>query len=319
MKRMNPVENPPGLVGWTLGLERLTTLDRPVQALEPAVQALFGGGAKGSVLRGEWLGHAVHPVLTDVVLGTWTSATLLDLVGGAESAPSARKLIGIGLLAAGPTAWTGWAEWSVTGPREKRVGLVVDEWGTWYDSEPGKGALYQQSSLRDALVAGINLNVFNQHAERVRMAASAQTINVLQAMILTDQGKMLLTPTYHVFDMYQVHHDATSIPVEVQAPRYGTGADSLPSVHVSASRDRAGVLHVSVVNLDPLHGADVTLSLQGYTAKAFTGRVLTGPAINAKNDFDGASVEPKSLSGELTAAGAKVSVPSKSVVVLTLQ
>jgi hypothetical protein len=124
MKRMNPVENPPGIVGWTLGLESMTTLDRPVQALEPAVQALFGGGAKGSVLRGEWLGHAVHPVLTDVVLGTWTSATLLDLVGGAESAPSARKLIGIGLLAAGPTAWTGWAEWSVTGPREKRVGLV---------------------------------------------------------------------------------------------------------------------------------------------------------------------------------------------------
>ena len=118
---MDAVENPPGIVGWTLGLEGMTTLDRPVQALEPAVRALFGGGAKGSFLRGEWLGHAVHPVLTDVVLGTWTSATLLDLVGGAESAPSARKLIGIGLLAAGPTAWTGWAEWSVTGPRAKRV------------------------------------------------------------------------------------------------------------------------------------------------------------------------------------------------------
>ncbi|HWO10379.1 MAG TPA: alpha-L-arabinofuranosidase C-terminal domain-containing protein [Polyangiaceae bacterium] len=202
---------------------------------------------------------------------------------------------------------------------EKRVALIVDEWGTWYDEEPGKGALYQQSSLRDALVAALNLNLFNQHAERVRMAASAQTINVLQAMILTDQGKMLLTPTYHVFDLYQVHHDATSIPVEARAPRYGTGADSLPSVHASASRDRAGVLHVSIVNLDPARRADVTLNLKGHTAKAVTGRVLTGAAINSKNDFDSTSVEPKALRGELTADGVKVSLPSKSVVMLTLQ
>ena len=121
---MNTVEHPTHLVGWTLGLERMTALDRPVQAVEPVVQALFGSGARGSVLRGEWLGHAVHPVLTDVVLGTWTSATVLDLVGGAESASSAQKLIGTGLLAAGPTAWTGWAEWSAASPRDKRVGLV---------------------------------------------------------------------------------------------------------------------------------------------------------------------------------------------------
>ena len=121
---MNTVEHPPHLVGWTLGLERMTALDRPVQAVEPVVQALFGSGARGSVLRGEWLGHAVHPLLTDVVLGTWTSATVLDLVGGAESASSAQKLIGTGLLAAGPTAWTGWAEWSAASPRDKRVGLV---------------------------------------------------------------------------------------------------------------------------------------------------------------------------------------------------
>jgi alpha-L-arabinofuranosidase len=202
---------------------------------------------------------------------------------------------------------------------EKRVGIVVDEWGTWYESEPGKGALYQQSSLRDALVAALNLNMFNQHADRVRMAASAQAINVLQAMILTDRDKMVLTPTYHVFEMYRVHQDATLVPLEVQAPRYGTGSDSLPSIHASGSRDRAGVLHVSLVNLDPARNAELTLGLKGQVAKTVTGRVLTGPAINAVNDFAGSAVEPKALAAELVAGSVKVNVPSKSVVVLTVE
>ena len=114
----------PRIVRWTLQLEGATALDGPVKALEPVVERLFGGGARGSVLRGEWLGHAIHPLLTDVVLGTWTSASVLDLIGGADSSSSAQKLIGTGLLAAAPTAWTGWAEWSATGPRDKRVGLV---------------------------------------------------------------------------------------------------------------------------------------------------------------------------------------------------
>jgi len=111
-------------VRWTLALEDAAALDRPVKALEPWIENIFGTGARGSVLRGEWLGHAVHPLLTDVVLGTWTSATVLDLIGGAESASSAQRLIGTGLLAVGPTAWSGWAEWSAAGPRDKRVGLV---------------------------------------------------------------------------------------------------------------------------------------------------------------------------------------------------
>jgi hypothetical protein len=121
---MNLSERSPRVVGWTLRLENVTALDGPVHALEPLVQAWFGSGTKGSVLRGEWLGHTVHPVLTDVALGTWTSASLLDLFGGADAAGPAQRLIGAGLLAAGPTAWTGWAEWSTTGPRDKRVGLV---------------------------------------------------------------------------------------------------------------------------------------------------------------------------------------------------
>jgi len=121
---MNPTDKPPKLVRWTLRLEDATALDIPVHALEPSVRALFGTGTRASVLRGDWLGHAVHPLLTDVVIGTWTSATLLDLFGGRDSSAAAQRLIGTGLLAAGPTAWTGWAEWSAAGSRDKRVGLV---------------------------------------------------------------------------------------------------------------------------------------------------------------------------------------------------
>ena len=121
---MNPIERPPRIVRWTLRLEEASALDRPVHALEPTIRNVFGTGTRASALRGEWLGHAVHPILTDVALGTWTSASLLDLFGGRGSAASAQRLTGIGLLAVGPTAWTGWAEWSEAGPRDKRVGLV---------------------------------------------------------------------------------------------------------------------------------------------------------------------------------------------------
>lgn len=121
---MSSIDRPPALVRWTLWLEDATALDRPVQALERPVRSAFGTGARGSVLRGEWLGHAVHPILTDLVTGAWTSATVLDFFGGRDSSAAAQRLVGTGLLAVGPTAWTGWAEWSEAGSREKRVGLV---------------------------------------------------------------------------------------------------------------------------------------------------------------------------------------------------
>lgn len=112
------------LVQWTRNLEETAALDSAVRTLEPLVDAAFATGRRGEVLRGDWLGHAVHPVLTDVVLGTWASATILDLVGGQDSRPAAQRLLGVGLLAVGPTAWTGWAEWASAGDREKRVGVV---------------------------------------------------------------------------------------------------------------------------------------------------------------------------------------------------
>ncbi|MFC6706884.1 DUF2231 domain-containing protein [Flexivirga alba] len=121
---MNAPEKAPLLVRWMLQLEQSKALDTPVRAFEPKVRSIFGSGARGSVLRGDWLGHSLHPVLTDIALGTWTSASLLDLTGGPQSSAAAQRLVGAGLLAAGPTAWTGWAEWSAAAPNAKRVGLV---------------------------------------------------------------------------------------------------------------------------------------------------------------------------------------------------
>jgi alpha-L-arabinofuranosidase len=206
---------------------------------------------------------------------------------------------------------------------QKRIGLMVDEWGTWYDPEPGmrQSGLYQQNSLRDAIVAGINLNIFHQHAERVQMANLAQVVNVLQAVILTEGGKMLLTPTYHVMEMYKVHQDATLIPIELVAPEYKLRTAAVPSLHASASRDKAGKLHLSIVNLDPNRAAQVSMKVAGAAAKKITGRVLTAPAINTVNTFDRPhAVKPTPFTG-IQARGDQITLssPSKSVVVLEIQ
>ena len=203
---------------------------------------------------------------------------------------------------------------------QKRVGLMVDEWGTWYDSEPGRdmGALYQQNTLRDAIVAGINLNIFHKHADRVKMTNIAQMINVLQAMILTDKGKMVLTPTYYVFRMYRVHQGATLIPVDLSAPEYKLGAASVPSLSVSASRDSEGRLHVSIINLNPNQPAELTTTIWGGAIKSLTGEVLTAPAVNSMNTFDSPNtVKPAPFSRyKLEGSQVSLSIPAKSVVAL---
>jgi alpha-N-arabinofuranosidase len=203
---------------------------------------------------------------------------------------------------------------------QKRVGLIVDEWGAWHAVEPGSnpGFLYQQNTLRDALVAGLTLNVFNRHCDRVKMANIAQLINVLQAMILTDKEKMLLTPTYHVFEMYNVHQDAILLPSELASPDYRLGAEAIPALSASASRDNDGKVHISLTNADPHRAANLSCQLDGMTAKSVTGRVLTAPAINSHNTFGAPNaVQPQALDGA-TVEGGKLSVtlPPKSVVVL---
>lgn len=195
--------------------------------------------------------------------------------------------------------------------------------GTWYEPTPGshQGFLEQQNSLRDALVAGLTLNIFNQHCDRVKMANIAQIINVLQAMILTDQEKMLLTPTYHVFEMYTVHHDATLLPVDLTCADYTMGDHKVPGLSVSASRDKAGAIHVSLCNLNPNGPTEVTCELQGAKPQTASGRVPTADAMQAHNTFDKPeTVKPAAFAdGKLTDSGFTAKLPAKSVVVLELK
>jgi len=206
---------------------------------------------------------------------------------------------------------------------KKRVGLVVDEWGTWYDATPGTnpGFLQQQNTLRDAIVAGLNLHLFQNHAERVSMANIAQMVNVLQAMILTDKEKMLLTPTYHVFEMYKVHQGATSLPVSLSTPDYTVGPEKVPAVSAAASRDTNGKVHLSLVNTNPNTAITVLCTFAGLDAKAVSGRILTAPAMQDHNTFAAPEVvKPQPFTGAKFEAGKlSIALPAKSVVVLTLE
>jgi len=203
---------------------------------------------------------------------------------------------------------------------EKRVGMVIDEWGIWHDVEPGTnpGFLYQQNTLRDAVAAALNFHIFHRHAGRVVMANIAQTVNVLQAMVLTDKEKMLLTPTYHVFEMYKVHQGATSLAVEVASPDYARGDQRIPAVGATASRDAAGKAHLSLVNADPNRAAAVDCELRGFAPGRVTGRILTAREMNAHNTFAApTAVQPAPYSGASLQAGRlKAALPPKSVVVL---
>lgn len=206
----------------------------------------------------------------------------------------------------------------------KRVGLIVDEWGTWYNVEPGTnpGFLYQQNSIRDALVAGINLNLFHQHCDRVQMANIAQTVNVLQAMILTEGEKMVLTPTYHVFEMYKVHQDAELVPLELDSPRYTLGAVSIPQLSASCSRSSEGKLHLSICNLHHEESAPVRVNLSGLTAAApaVNGRILAHDSLQAHNTFaDPENVKPAAFTAlEWQDGVLSATLPPASVAVIAI-
>jgi alpha-N-arabinofuranosidase len=207
---------------------------------------------------------------------------------------------------------------------DKKIGLVVDEWGTWYDVEPGTepGFLYQQSTLRDALVAALNFHIFQRHADRVSMTNIAQTVNVLQAMILTDKEKMLRTPTYWVFEMFKVHQGGTVLPVELQSPEYAFGQEKIPMVSASATRAADGsAVHLSLANTSPGQAVTLSVTLTGLAARSVTGRLLTAPAMNAHNTFGAPSaVQPAKFDGASLKGGTlEVKLPAKSVVVLALK
>jgi alpha-L-arabinofuranosidase len=207
--------------------------------------------------------------------------------------------------------------------RAKRVSLVIDEWGIWTDVEPGTNPafLYQQNSLRDALIAGSTLNIFNNHADRVRMAALAQTVNVLQALVLTDKDKLLLTPTYYVFDLYKVHQDAKSLVIQLASPDYVYNGRRIPAVNASASRDSSGVIHISLVNLDPSKKITVRAALSGISFAGVSGQVLTSGHFNDFNSFDQLNkVKPAAFTGARKEGDdLVVEMPPISVVMLELK
>lgn len=206
---------------------------------------------------------------------------------------------------------------------QKKIALVVDEWGGWYDVEPGTnpGFLFQQNTMRDAMIAGVTLNIFNNHSDRVRMANLAQTINVLQAVILTDKEKIVLTPTYHVMEMYNVHQDAMKIPVAFSSPDFVLGNEKLPAVSISASKDKNGAIHISLVNIDTKKTQDIYIDIDGAAFKTVSGRILVSAKITDYNSFENPDkIKPAAFTdAKLSDGKIGVKLPAASVVVLELK
>ncbi|GET22731.1 alpha-N-arabinofuranosidase [Prolixibacter denitrificans] len=205
---------------------------------------------------------------------------------------------------------------------QHRVGLIVDEWGDWFDVEPGTnpGFLYQQNTMRDALVAGVNLNIFNKHADRVKMANIAQMINVLQSVILTKGKQMVLTPTYYVYKMYSVHQDARLVPMNLKSASYTYKGDSIPAISSSASV-KNGVLSITLCNLDPEKAESLECDIPGVNYKEASGKIVDGQSMESYNDFgkkpevtmkDFAVAKPKN--GKLN-----ITLPAHSVVLVQLK
>lgn len=205
---------------------------------------------------------------------------------------------------------------------EKKVALVVDEWGAWYAATPGTdpGFLMQQNSQRDAVLAALNINIFARHADRVRMANIAQMVNVLQAMILTDKDKMVLTPTYHVFRMYVPFQDATFIPVKFDAGTYTFGDITMPRVDAVAARGLDGKIWLAITNIDPNKPVEIDAALLGISATSAVGETLTAPRIDAVNTFDAPNtVVPKPVSARIQNGKLVLKLAPESVTVVSLQ
>jgi alpha-N-arabinofuranosidase len=205
---------------------------------------------------------------------------------------------------------------------EKKVALTVDEWGAWYAPLPGSnpGFLVQQNSLRDAILATLNLNIFARHADRVRMANIAQMINVLQAMIITDKEKMVLTPTYYVFKMYVPFQDATFVPVAFDAGTYAQDNIRLPRVDAIAAKDNAGKLWLELTNVAPNEPLEIEVNLADIRATSAAGETLTAPKVDSVNTFDSPrTVVPKPISAKVQGNKLVLKLEPKSVTVISVE
>ncbi|MBO9711709.1 alpha-L-arabinofuranosidase C-terminal domain-containing protein [Sphingomonas sp.] len=205
---------------------------------------------------------------------------------------------------------------------DKKVALVVDEWGAWLAKTPGsrEGFLQQQNSMRDAILAALNLNIFARHADRVRMTNIAQMINVLQAMILTDGPKMVLTPTYHVYRLYLPFQDATFVPVSFDAGTYVQGDITLPRVDAIAARDTSGKLWLAVTNLDPRRPVQVKAGFGALKVRGAKGLLLTAPKVDSVNSFDAPdAVAPKPFAGKASGGALALDLPAKAVAVVQIE
>ena len=206
---------------------------------------------------------------------------------------------------------------------QNKIGLIVDEWGNWYDVEPGTnpGFLYQQNTLRDAVTAALYLDSFNNHAKRIKMANIAQTINVLQSMLLTKEEQLVKTPTFYVFKMYKVHQDATLLPIDLKCEDYSLDGMKLPAVSASASKDSEGKIHISLSNINPNRTLEIVVELRGAGKLSIVkGEIITASSMNAYNDFGKLeNVNVKPFTGyKWDKNGLTVSLLSKSVITLEI-
>src|SRR5699024_2712276 len=177
-------------------------------------------------------------------------------------------------------------------------------------------------SIRDALIASTTLDILNKHSDRVRIANIAQTVNVLQAMILTDGSRMLKTPTYHVFDFYRVHHDAMLLPLHLNSTEYAHDGESIPAISATASKDSSGAIHITATNLHAGESQEVTVDIRGRDIDEISnGRILSGDAVDAINTFDHPNrVSPRSFEDfRLSDDQVTLRLPSKSVIVLRME
>jgi alpha-L-arabinofuranosidase len=201
------------------------------------------------------------------------------------------------------------------------VSILVDEWGSWYAPTEGSnpGFLQQQNSQRDAIIAALNFNIFARHADRVKGANIAQMINVLQAVIFTENEKMVLTPTYHAFRMYVPFQDATRLPISFEPGSYKVGDIELPRVDAIAARGKDGKIYVAITNIDAKNTANFDLSLEGHSITNVTGETLFAPSIDAVNDFNRpGNVSPRTINARVTRNNIAVTVQPQSVTVLTI-